>query len=271
MPGPIDGRAAESSKNTGPTVKIDIVTIFPKMVSEPLTEGIVGRAIDRGVLDLRVHDLRDHATDRHRVVDDMPFGGGPGMVLKAEPLFRAVAHIRSDRGTPGAVVLTSPDGDRFTQHAARRLASVGHIVVLCGRYEGVDERVRTHLATEAVSIGDYVVSGGELPALVIVDAVARLVPGVVGDEQSVAGDSFSRGLLDYPQYTRPAEYEGMGVPPVLLSGHHRDIERWRRREALARTLERRPDLLAGLSLDAEDAALLRELLARVPPARSGSE
>jgi tRNA (guanine37-N1)-methyltransferase len=246
-------------------VKIDIVTIFPKMVSEPMTVGVVGRAIDRGVLDVRVHDLRDHAHDRHRVVDDMPFGGGPGMVLKAEPLFRAVAHIKAKRGTPAAILLTSPDGDRFTQDTARRLAAVDHLVVLCGRYEGVDERVRTHLATEAVSIGDYVVSGGELPALVIVDAVARLVPGVVGDEQSVAGDSFSRGLLDYPQYTRPAEYEGMAVPSVLLSGNHREIERWRRREALARTLERRPDLLADLALDAEDAALLKELQGGVRP------
>jgi len=244
-------------------VKIDIVTIFPKMVSEPMNAGVVGRAIDRGVLDVRVHDLRDHTHDRHRVVDDMPFGGGPGMVLKAEPLFRAVAHITAKRGTPAAVLLTSPDGDRFTQDSARRLAALDHLVVLCGRYEGVDERVRTHLATEAVSIGDYVVSGGELPALVIVDAVARLVPGVVGDEQSVAGDSFSRGLLDYPQYTRPAEYAGMGVPPVLLSGNHQDIERWRRREALARTLARRPDLLAGLALGAEDAALLKEIQAGV--------
>jgi len=244
-------------------VKIDIVTIFPKMVSEPMNAGVVGRAIDRGLLDVRVHDLRDHTHDRHRVVDDMPFGGGPGMVLKAEPLFRAVAHITAKRGTPAAILLTSPDGDRFTQETARRLATLEHLVVLCGRYEGVDERVRTHLATEAVSIGDYVVSGGELPALVIVDAVARLVPGVVGDEQSVAGDSFSRGLLDYPQYTRPAEYEGMAVPPVLLSGNHREIERWRRREALARTLERRPDLLAGLALGADDAALLKELQAEV--------
>jgi tRNA (guanine37-N1)-methyltransferase len=230
------------------------------MITGPLAEGIVGRAIDRGLIDLKVHDLRDHTTDRHRVVDDLPFGGGPGMVLKAEPLFRAVAHITAERGAPDAVLLTSPDGGRFTQAGAQRFSGMAHIVVLCGRYEGVDERVRTHLATETVSIGDYVVSGGELPALVIVDAVARLVPGVVGDEESVARDSFSRGLLDYPQYTRPADFQGMGVPPVLLSGHHRDIERWRRREALARTLERRPDLLEGLTLDADDAALMNELL-----------
>lgn len=234
------------------------------MVEGPLAEGIVGRAIDRGLLDVRVHDLRDHTTDRHRVVDDMPFGGGPGMVLKAEPLFAAVEHIRAERGSPAAVILTSPDGRRFTHADAVRLSGLGHIAVLCGRYEGVDERVRAHLATEAISIGDYVLSGGELPALVIVDAVARLVPGVVGDEESVARDSFTRGLLDYPQYTRPAEYRGMGVPPVLLSGHHRNIERWRRREALARTLERRPDLLADVTLDPEDEALLKELLGARP-------
>lgn len=239
------------------------------MVAGPLAEGIVGRAIDRGLLDVRVHDLRDHTTDRHRVVDDMPFGGGPGMVLKAEPLFAAVEHIRAQRGAPAAVILTSPDGRRFTHADALRLSGLGHVAVLCGRYEGVDERVRTHLATEAVSIGDYVLSGGELPALVIVDALARLVPGVVGDEESVARDSFAGGLLDYPQYTRPAEYRGLGVPPVLLSGHHRDIERWRRREALARTLERRPDLLTDATLDADDEALLRELRER--PERSESE
>ncbi len=248
-------------------MKIDIVTIFPKMVEAPLAEGVVARAIDRGLLDVRVHDLRDHTIDRHRVVDDVPFGGGPGMVLKPEPVFRGVAHIRASRGAPSAIILTSPDGTRLTQSEARRFAAMEHLVVICGRYEGVDERVRTHLATDAVSIGDYVVSGGELPALVIVDAVARLVPGVVGDEESVARDSFSRGLLDYPQYTRPANFEGVGVPPVLLSGHHRDIERWRRREALARTLERRPDLLPGLALDAEDAALLKELLETRPERR----
>jgi tRNA (guanine37-N1)-methyltransferase len=243
-------------------VKFDIVTIFPKMVEAPLAEGIVGRAIARGLLDVRVHDLRDHTTDRHRVVDDVAFGGGPGMVLKPEPLFTAVEHIRQERGTPGAVILTSPDGTRLTHREAERLAALEHLVVLCGRYEGVDERVRRHLATEEISIGDYVLSGGELPALVIVDAVARLVAGVVGDEQSVARDTFARGLLDFPQYTRPAEFRGMEVPPVLLSGHHAEIERWRRREALAKTLERRPDLLEGLELDPQDRKLLQELLDR---------
>jgi tRNA (guanine37-N1)-methyltransferase len=225
-------------------VKVDIITIFPKMVEGPLGEGIVARAIAKGVLDVKVHDLRDFTTDRHRVVDDMPFGGGPGMVLKPEPLFAAVDRIREERGSPAAVILTSPDGERLTHAVAERLSALDHIVVLCGRYEGVDERVREHLATETISIGDYVLSGGELPALVIVDAVARLIPGVVGDEASVAGDTFARdGLLDFPQYTRPAEFRGHGVPPVLLSGHHAEIEKWRRQQALERTRRHRPDLL----------------------------
>ena len=242
-------------------MKLDVVTIFPKMVEGPLQEGIVGRAIGRGVLDARVHDLREHTTDRHRVVDDEPFGGGPGMVLKPEPLFRAVDAIRAGRGEPSAIVLTSPDGRRFSHDDAERLSALAHVVILCGRYEGVDERVRLHLATEEISIGDYVLSGGELPALVIVDAIARFVPGVVGDEESVARDTFARGLLDFAQYTRPAEFRGMPVPPVLLSGHHAEIERWRRREALQRTLDRRPDLVADPSaLDPDDRTLLMELL-----------
>jgi tRNA (guanine37-N1)-methyltransferase len=239
-------------------VKIDIVTIFPAMVRAPLAEGIVSRAIASGLLDVRVHDLRDFTTDRHRVVDDMPFGGGPGMVLKPEPLFAAVDSITEQRRREAeatdapepregrAVILTSPDGERLTHQVAARLSALEHLVVLCGRYEGVDERVREHLATEAISIGDYVVSGGELPALVIVDAVARLIPGVVGDEASVAGDTFARdGLLDFPQYTRPAEFRGLTVPPVLLSGHHAEIEKWRREQAMARTRKLRPDLLPG--------------------------
>ena len=244
-------------------LKLDIVTIFPRMVQAPLEEGIVGRAIGRGLLDVRVHDLRDHTTDRHRVVDDMPFGGGPGMVLKPEPVFAAVDAIRAERGDPSAIVLTSPDAKRFSHRDAERLSRLAHVVILCGRYEGVDERVRLHLATEEISIGDYVLSGGELPALVIVDAVARFVPGVVGDDESVARDTFARGLLDFAQYTRPADFRGLTVPPVLLSGHHAEIERWRRREALQRTLDRRPDLIADPSgLDPEDRALLQELLER---------
>lgn len=244
-------------------MRFDIVTIFPGMIEAALADGILGRAIRGGLLQVGVHDLRDHTTDRHRVVDDVPFGGGPGMVLKPEPLFRAVDAIREVRGEPSAILLTSPDGRRFTHGEARRLSRLDHVVILCGRYEGVDERVRTHLATDALSIGDYVLSGGELPALVMIDAVSRFVPGVVGDEDSVARDTFARGLLDFAQYTRPAEFRGLGVPPVLLSGHHAEIERWRRREAMQRTLERRPDLVADRSaLDPDDRALLDELLER---------
>ena len=256
----------------------DIVTIFPAMIEQPLAAGILGRAIDRGTLDVKVRDLRDFTTDRHRVVDDVPDGGGPGMVLKPEPIFRALDAIGAERGVPLTVVLTSPQGARFTQAAAQRLSGVEHIVLLCGRYEGFDDRVRERV-TEELSIGDYVLTGGELPALIILDAVARFVPGVVGDERSVAEDSFGRGLLDFPQFTRPAEIvtgrakavDGddrsgtafgervLKVPDVLLSGNHAEIRRWRKREALTRTLNRRPDLLDGAALDEEEVELLREL------------
>lgn len=233
-------------------MKIDIVTIFPEMVEAALAVGVVGRARQAGRVDIGVHDLRAFTTDKHRVVDDVAFGGGPGMVLKPEPLFAAVEQIVARRGPAQAVVLTTPAGRPFTQAEARRLAGLDHVVLLCGRYEGIDERVREQVATEELSIGDYVLSGGELPALVIVDAVSRLLPGVVGDEQSVAGDSFTRGLLDYPHYTRPAEFRGHRVPDVLVSGHHGEIRAWRRRQALERTAARRPDLLGAASLDADE-------------------
>jgi len=272
----------------------DIVTIFPAMIEQPLAAGILGRAIERGTLDVKVRDLRDFTTDRHRVVDDTPYGGGPGMVLKPDPIFRALDAIEAERGTPLTVIMTSPQGRRFTQAEALRLSGVAHVVLLCGRYEGFDDRVRERV-TEELSIGDYVLTGGELPALVVLDAVARFVPGVVGDEQSVAEDSFSRGLLDFPQFTRPAEItvreddrsanafrgtakalagrDGAGgnrsaslsgervlaVPEVLLSGNHAEIRRWRKREALSRTLERRPDLLEAASLDEEEVEILQEL------------
>ena len=243
----------------------DLVTIFPAMVAPALAAGVVGRAIERGELDVTVRDLRDYTTDRHRVVDDVPYGGGPGMVLKPEPIFRALDAIEAERGTAPFVVLTSPQGTRFTQAVAGRLARTAHLVLLCGRYEGVDERVRARV-DEEMSIGDYVLSGGELAALVIVDAVARLLPGVVGQEQSVVEDSFSRGLLDFPQYTRPAELAGadggaLRVPDVLLSGNHGEIRRWRKRQAVSRTLERRPDLLDAALLDDEEREILTELRA----------
>jgi tRNA (guanine37-N1)-methyltransferase len=239
-------------------MKFDIITIFPRMFDAPLAEGIVGRAITGGLVDLRVHDLRDFTEDRHRSVDDVPFGGGPGMVLKVKPVADALAAIRRERGEPAAVILTTPQGRRFSQAEAARLSRLPHVAIVCGRYEGVDERVREVAEAEELSIGDYVLTGGELPALVILDAVTRLLPGAVGDGQSVETDSFSRGLLDFPQYTRPAEFGGMKVPDVLLSGHHGEIRRWRKREALRRTLERRPDLLEHADLDEEERELLRE-------------
>ena len=248
-------------------MKFDIVTIFPRMIEAALQDGILGRAIQRGLVDVAVHDLRDFTDDRHRVVDDVPYGGGPGMVLKPEPVFKAVETISQERGTPTAVILTSPQGRPFSHVEAERLSGLDHVALLCGRYEGIDERVRERLATEEISIGDYVLTGGELPALVIVDAVARLLPGVVGDKASVSADSFVRGLFDSPHYTRPAEFRGMRVPAPLLSGHHSEIRRWRKREAVRRTLERRPELLSLATMDDEERAILRELIDE----REGSE
>jgi len=221
--------------------------------------GVLGRAVERGVVTLGVHDLRDYTADRHRTVDDVPFGGGPGMVLKPEPFVRACEAIDREHGVPAAVVLMSPQGRRFDHSEAVRLSRLPHVVILCGRYEGVDERVRERLVTEEISIGDYVLNGGELPAAVVVEAVARLVPGVVGDAESVSQDSFARGLLDYPDYTRPASLNGHDVPEVLLSGHHGEIRAWRKRQAVRRTRERRPDLLEHAALDDEERAALNEL------------
>ena len=224
-------------------MKFDVVTIFPRMIEAGLAEGVVGRGVEKGLVDVRVHDLRVFTSDRHRTVDDVPYGGGPGMVMKVEPFVRALEAIRAERGTPGAVVLLSPQGRRFDQVEAGRLSDLGHVVLLCGRYEGIDERVRELVATEELSIGDFVVSGGETPALLVIDAVSRLVPGVVGDQESVEQDSFAQGILDHPHYTRPAEFAGRRVPDVLLSGHHAEVRKWRTAEALRRTQERRPDLI----------------------------
>lgn len=243
-------------------MRFDIVTIFPAMVRAGLAEGVVARGVERGLVDVGIWDLRDQTTDRHRSVDDVPYGGGPGMVMTPQPWVRALEAIRRERGEPGAVVLLSPQGRTFRQAEAVRLKALRHVVLLCGRYEGVDERVREMLATEELSVGDFVVSGGELPALLVVDAVSRLVPGVVGDAESVEADSFTRGLLDYPHYTRPAEFEGRRVPDVLLSGHHAEIRQWRRRVALERTLERRPELVEGAALDADEQGWVREWRAR---------
>jgi tRNA (guanine37-N1)-methyltransferase len=251
-------------------MRVDIVTIFPEMVRGFTHEGIVARACERGIVDIAVHDLRDFTTDRHRVVDDSPFGGGPGMVLKPEPFFRALAHIRATRGEPSAVIVPSPQGARFTHELAVAWSRTEHIVLLCGRYEGIDERVVEALATDEISIGDYVLSGGELAAMVVADAVVRQVPGVVGDARSVSEDSFARPWLDYPHYTRPAEWEGRRVPDVLLSGHHAQVARWRLRTALERTLDRRPDLLDGPGFPGEAGADVERTLREIRAERQGS-
>jgi tRNA (guanine37-N1)-methyltransferase len=226
-------------------VTIDVLTIFPRLVEVALSEGVVARARESGRLDIRARDLRDYTDDRHRSVDDVPFGGGPGMVMKPEPLARAIEAVESERGQASSVILMTPQGRPFTQQDAERLSRSERLIVICGRYEGVDERLTELKVTEELSIGDYVLTGGELPALVVIDAIARLVPGVVGDAASVEVESFADGLLDHPHYTRPAVWRDRAVPDVLLSGHHADIDRWRREQRLKRTLERRPDLLAG--------------------------
>jgi len=235
-------------------VRIDVFTIFPDMVSDFADRSLLGRARRSGVLDVRVHDLRSETQDPHRSVDDAPFGGGAGMVLMPEPIFACVEKVQP----PRPLLYLSPAGRRFDQAMARELASTDGFSLLCGRYEGVDERVREHLVDGEVSIGDYVLSGGEVAAMVVLEAVCRLVPGVMGNEASATDESFSDGLLEYPQYTRPAEFRGWSVPEVLRSGDHGRIARWRRAQALARTLRHRPDLIeARGGLTEEERALLR--------------
>jgi tRNA (guanine37-N1)-methyltransferase len=235
-------------------MRFDVVTLFPEMFELPLRTSILGRAAERGLLEFAVHDLREQGLGRHRSVDDQPYGGGPGMVMRPEPLFSAITPLR-DAGAH--VVLLDPAGERLTDALARKLAALPRLALVCGRYEGIDERVRTIVDRE-VSIGDYVLTGGELPALVLIDAVARLVPGVI-EEASQLGDSFATGLLEFPQYTRPESFAGLDVPAILRSGHHAAVERWRRREALRRTLLRRPDLLAEAPLTATDRVELERL------------
>jgi len=239
-------------------VRIDVVTIFPELFELPLRTSIIGRAAEQGIVEFGVHDLREHGLGRHRSVDDYPYGGGAGMVMRPEPLFAAIEPLR-DAGAQ--VILLDPAGERLTDALARQLALQPHLALVSGRYEGIDERVRS-LVDREVSIGDYVLTGGELPALVVIDTVVRLLPGAI-QEASHQGDSFAAGLLEYPQYTRPDEFHGMGVPPVLVSGHHGEVDRWRRREALRRTLERRPDLLETAALSEDDRRMLDELRAEM--------
>lgn len=262
-----DAAGGEGMSGTRPPVlRIDVVTLFPAMFAGPFDESLIRRAVERGLAEIRVHDLRDWTTDRHRTADDYAFGGGGGMVLRPEPLFAAVEDllgiaplVPGGPPPPAPVVLLTPQGRPFDHATARRLAAAERLVLLAGHYEGFDERVRAHLATEEVSLGDFVLTGGELPAMVVVDAVIRLRPGVVGLATATETDSHAAGLLEHPHYTRPADFRGWRVPDVLLSGHHGAVARWRRAESLRRTRDRRPDLLARASLDEADRRLLAAL------------
>ena len=238
-------------------MKIDVLSLFPEMFTGPLDVSMVRRARDKGLLDLRIHNLRDWTHDRHKTVDDRPFGGGPGMVLKPEPLFAAVEDLA---GESTRVILMTPVGRRFDQAATRALAEESHLLFICASYEGVDERVVETLVDEELSIGDYVLTNGGLPTMVVIDAVTRLIPGVLGDDESALDESFSHGLLEYPHYTRPAEFRGLTVPEILLSGNHAAIEQWRKEQASARTAERRPDLLQNLSGGPAEASQTQEHL-----------
>src|SRR5262245_32186157 len=259
-------------------MRCEVLTLFPDMVRPVLGQSILKRAQERGLLHVNIRNLRDYTLDRHKVVDDVPYGGGAGMVMKAEPILRALEQLQADYAETSEqirVLYPSPHGRPFTQAYAKNLAvDPRRLVILCGHYEGVDERVRLALHPEEISLGDYVVTGGELPALVLIDAAARLVPGVLGDSESIVEESFTDALLEYPHYTRPAEIRGMAVPEVLLSGHHEAIRLWRRKEALRSTYERRPDLLQDRVLSLEDQQLLDELTregVRRTPVRCGEE
>jgi len=267
---PREGNIAKSgSRAPALQMRFDLITIFPEFFAGPLDHGIVRRAKEAGLVQIRVQDLREFTKDRHRTVDDRPFGGGEGMVLKPEPLFEAVEKLQG-RSVGDAAELRKPDsntaillmsaaGKLFTQETARRYARLERVILICGRYEGVDERVAEHLATDEISIGDYVLTGGELPALVVLDAVIRLIPGALGDAASAQTDSFATGFLEYPQFTRPPIYRGMSVPAILLSGDHKAIARWRRKESIRRTLQRRPDLMTRAVLSEFDRELLAEV------------
>jgi tRNA (guanine37-N1)-methyltransferase len=252
-------------------LRIDVLTIFPRMVAAPLDEGIVARARDAGLVETRIHDLRDFTEDRHKSVDDAPFGGGPGMVMKAEPFFRAKDVLFPDLTERDAVVLLSPRGRPFDQRAAERYAGLSRLVLLCGRYEGIDERVREGVATEEASLGDFVLTGGEVAALAVVEAAVRLLPGALGDELSASQDSFVDGVLDSPHYTRPAVVRGRAVPEILVSGDHARVRLWRREQALRATLARRPELLASARLSPEDESLLRRIADEAAPIGAPTE
>lgn len=239
-------------------MRFDILTIFPEIFRSPFEHSILKRAREAGLIEINLVNIRDFATDKHRTTDDYPYGGGSGMVMKPEPIARALRHAE-EVGGKGRVILLSPAGKRFDQGIARRLSAERRLVFICGRYEGIDERVRERFVDEELSIGDYILTGGEFPAMVIVDAVSRLIPGVLGCSESSEDESFSADMLEYPQYTRPPEFEGMKVPEVLFSGHHADVAGWRRREALKKTLIVRPDLLEKAELSDADKKLIQEI------------
>ena len=244
----------------------DILTIFPEIFRSPLSESLLKKALDRGLIQVRTWNLRDFTADRHRTTDDYPYGGGAGMVMKAEPIYRAVEEIKSQNPEARSVLLT-PQGERFHQGLAKELSGQKHWILICGRYEGLDERVRLGLVDREISIGDYILNGGEVPALVFMEVLSRYVPGFLGSDQSMEEESFSDGLLEYPQYTRPPVFRGLEVPEVLLSGNHAEIKRWRRRESLKRTYRRRPDLLEQAGLSAEEREFLAEGKSQQSPSR----
>jgi len=239
-------------------MRIDVITLFPGMIAGPLSESIIGRAIEKGIISVNVVNLRDFCEGKHRQADDASYGGGPGMVLMADPIFRAVEALQPDNSLK-RVILTSAQGSLFTQNIASELAGERDLVIICGRYEGVDERVARELATDEISVGDYVLTGGELPALIMIDAICRLIPGVVGSPESLEQDSFSGDVLGYPQYTRPVQLRGMRVPEVLTSGNHAEISKWRRREAIRKTFENRRELLEKALLTDEEREFIQEL------------
>lgn len=243
-------------------MRIDILTLFPGMFRGPFDESIVKRAIEAGLVSIHVHDIRDWAEGKHSVADDYPYGGGPGMVMKPEPVFAATEAVVQMAPERGPIALMTPVGRQFDHDLALELAREPRLVILCGHYEGVDARVHDHLATHEISVGDYVLSGGEIPAMVVADAVIRQIPGALGSPESVEQESFTEGMLEAPQYTRPPEFRGWDVPDILLSGHHAEVAKWRRRQNLLLTAQRRPDLLAGLSLSNEEKEWLAEQLGR---------
>ncbi|MEC2073083.1 tRNA (guanosine(37)-N1)-methyltransferase TrmD [Alkalihalophilus marmarensis] len=240
-------------------MKIDVLTLFPEMFEGVFGSSILKKAKEEGHVSYQAVDFREYTTNKHKKVDDYPYGGGAGMVLSPQPIFDAVDDLKQQNDTSPRVIMLCPQGERYTQAKAEELAKEEHLILLCGHYEGYDERIRKHLVTDEISIGDYVLTGGELGAMVIADSVTRLLPNVLGNEESAVTDSFSTGLLEHPQYTRPAEFRGMEVPDVLLSGHHANVERWRKKESLKRTLERRPDLLEERGLTDEEERLLQEI------------